>query len=118
MLLRPSARRIRAFLEWETGGLPLDPAWLRLQEATAGFPVAGPVMGRRPSAPTLRSLHMPVLLLVAASSRTHDPRHVAARAAELLPQVETAVLPDVSHHALPHTNPAATNRRLLGFLSR
>lgn len=26
MLLRPSARRIRAFLEWETGGLPLDPA--------------------------------------------------------------------------------------------
>jgi pimeloyl-ACP methyl ester carboxylesterase len=117
MLLRPSARRIRAFLEWETDGVPLDAAWLRLQEATAGFPTARPVTGPRPSAAALRSLRTRVLLLVAASSRTHDPRHVAARAAELLSDVETAVLPDVSHHALPYTNPTVTNRRLLEFLS-
>ncbi|MER6128715.1 alpha/beta hydrolase [Streptomyces sp. NPDC001795] len=118
MLLRPSARRIRAFLEWETGGAPLDAEWLRLQEATAGFPAVKPVTGPRPSAAALRSLHVPVLLLVAARSRTHDPAQVAARGAELLPQVETDVLPDVSHHALPQTNPAATNRRLLKFLGR
>jgi pimeloyl-ACP methyl ester carboxylesterase len=117
MLLRPSARRIRAFLEWETGGAPTDAAWLRLQEATAGFPTARPVTGPRPSASALRSLHTRVLLLVAANSRTHDPRQVAARAAELLPEGETDILPDVSHHALPHTNPAVTNRRLLEFLS-
>ncbi|MEU6316143.1 alpha/beta fold hydrolase [Streptomyces sp. NPDC047009] len=116
MLLRPSPRRIRAFLEWETGGVPHAAAWLRLQETTAGFPAARPVTGPRPSAAALRSLRTRVLLLVAASSRTHDPRQVAARAAELLPDVETAVLPDVSHHALPYTNPAATNRRLLEFL--
>ncbi|MFJ5528610.1 alpha/beta fold hydrolase [Streptomyces sp. NPDC093261] len=116
LLLRPSARRIRAFLEWETGGVP--PAeWLRLQEATAGFPTARPVTGPRPSAAALRSLHTRVLLLVAANSRTHDPRQVAARAAGLLPKVETHLLPDVSHHALPYTNPSATNRRLLEFLS-
>ncbi|MGW1156868.1 alpha/beta fold hydrolase [Streptomyces sp. NPDC002519] len=115
MLLRPSARTIRAFLEWETGGTP-PAAWLRLQETTAGFPTARPVTGPRPSAAALRSLHTRVLLLVAANSRSHDPRQVAARAAELLPEVETHVLPDVSHHALPYTNPAATNRRLLEFL--
>ncbi|MFC3576490.1 alpha/beta fold hydrolase [Streptomyces yaanensis] len=118
MLLRPSARRIRAFLEWETGGAALDAEWLRLQEATAGFPMARPVTAPRPSAAALRSLHMPVLLLVAADSRTHDPLEVAARAAKSLPRVETAVLPDVSHHALPQTDPAATTRRLLEFLSR
>ncbi len=117
VVLRPSVRRIRAFLEWETGGVPLDAQWLELQEATAGFPTAKPVTGPRPSAAALRSLHVPVLLLVAACSRTHDPLQVAARAAGSLPSVETAVLPDVSHHALPQTNPAATNRRLLEFLS-
>ncbi|OIJ98013.1 alpha/beta fold hydrolase [Streptomyces colonosanans] len=117
MLLRPTARRIRAFLEWETGGAALDVEWLRLQEATAGFPMVRPVTGPRPSTAALRSLHMPVLLLVAASSKAHDSRQVVAHAAELLPLMETAVLPDVSHHALPHTNPVATNRRLSEFLS-
>ncbi|GAA3805135.1 alpha/beta fold hydrolase [Streptomyces chiangmaiensis] len=115
MVLRPTARRIRAFLEWETGGVP-PAAWLRLQETTAGFPTARPVTGPRPSAAALRSLRTRVLLLVAANSRTHDPLHVAARAAELLQDVETHVLPEVSHHALPYTNPTATNRRLLEFL--
>lgn len=115
MLLRPTARRIRAFLEWETGGVPLDAAWLRLQEATAGFPTARPVTGPRPDAAALRSLRTRVLLLAAANSRTLDSPQVAARASGLLPDVETVVLPDVSHHALPYTNPAATNRRLLEF---
>ncbi|TXS78287.1 alpha/beta fold hydrolase, partial [Streptomyces sp. sk2.1] len=42
MLLRPDARRTRAFLEWETGGAALDPAWLRLRHAAADFPSARP----------------------------------------------------------------------------
>jgi len=117
MMLRPTPRRIRTFLEWESGAATPDAEWLRLQEATAGFPTTKPVTGPRPSATALRSLHIPVLLLVAAGSRAHDSRQVAARAAESLPRVETAVLPGVSHHALPHTNPAATNRHLLEFLS-
>jgi pimeloyl-ACP methyl ester carboxylesterase len=116
MLLRPSARSVRAFLEWETGGAPLDPDWLRLQEAAAGFPSVKPVTGPRPTPRALRGLDLPVLLLVAANSRTHDPRKVAARAEELLPRVETVVLPDVSHHALPHSAPPGTGRRLSGFL--
>ncbi|MFF7973873.1 alpha/beta fold hydrolase [Streptomyces sp. NPDC007905] len=117
MLLRPSPGRVRAFLEWETGGAAPDPDWLRLQEAAAGFPSAKPVTGPRPAPDALRTLDVPVLLLVAANSRTHDPTRVAARAAAVLPRVETAVLPDVSHHALPQAAPAGLARHLTGFLS-
>jgi pimeloyl-ACP methyl ester carboxylesterase len=117
MLLRPSPGRVRAFLEWETAGAALDPDWLRLQEAAAGFPSAKPVTGPRPAPGALRGLDLPVLLLVAANSRTHDASAVAARAAELLPRAEIEVLPDVSHHALPQSAPASLAGRLSGFLS-
>ncbi len=117
MMLRPSPRRVRAFLEWETGGVPLDPDWLRLQEAAAGFPAARPVTGPRPQAGALRGLQVPVLLLLAGNSRTHDSHRVAARAGATLPRVETGVLPGVSHHALPQAAPAAVGRRLTAFLA-
>lgn len=117
MLLRPAPRRVRAFLEWETGGAAGDPDWLRLQEAAAGFPAARPVTGPRPAPDALRALQVPVLLLVAANSRTHDPREVVAGADELLPRVESAVLPGVSHHALPQSAPDDLAGRVTAFLS-
>ncbi|MFE7857731.1 alpha/beta fold hydrolase [Streptomyces sp. NPDC057403] len=117
-LLRPSPRRVRAFLEWESGGAPLDPDWLRLQEAAAGFPsVSKPVAGPRPAPEALRELDMPVLLLLAGNSRTQDPHEVARRAAGLLPRVETVVVPGVSHHALPQSAPPELGRRLTDFLN-
>ncbi|MGI5454197.1 alpha/beta fold hydrolase [Streptomyces sp. CA-249302] len=118
VLLRPSPRRARAFLEWETGGAALDPDWLRLQEAAAGFPsVAKPVTGPRPAPDALRGLDMPVLLLLAESSRTHDTYEVAQRARKLLPRAETIVVPNVSHHALPQSAPAELGRHLAEFLN-
>jgi pimeloyl-ACP methyl ester carboxylesterase len=117
VLLRPSPRRVRAFLEWETGPTPVDPDWLRLQEAAAGFPSAKPVTGPRPSPEALRRLDVPVLLLLAGNSRTHDTYAVADRAAELLPGAEIGILADVSHHALPQSAPDELARRLSGFLS-
>jgi pimeloyl-ACP methyl ester carboxylesterase len=117
MLLRPTPRRVRAFLEWETAGADLDPDWLRLQEAAAGFPSAKPVTGPRPAPEALRALDVPVLLLVAANSRTHDTYEVTARAGEVLRHVVTAVLPDVSHHGLPQAAPPELGRRLTEFLS-
>ncbi|MFF9090135.1 alpha/beta fold hydrolase [Streptomyces sp. NPDC014991] len=118
MLLRPTPHRVRAFLGWETGGRLLDPDWLALQEAAAGFPSLRPVTGPRPAADRLRGLDLPVLLLLAGSSRAHDPSEVAARASALLPRVTTTVLPDVSHHALPHAGPAGSGRHLTDFLTR
>ncbi|MCC9706824.1 alpha/beta fold hydrolase [Streptomyces sp. MNU76] len=116
MLLRNTPRRVRAFLEWETKGSALDPDWLALQEAAAGFPSLRPVTGPRPAPDALRGLDLPVLLLLAGSSRPHDPSKVAARAEALLPRVATTVLPNVSHHALPHAIPPAANRSLAAFL--
>ncbi|MEU5632957.1 alpha/beta fold hydrolase [Streptomyces rishiriensis] len=128
MLVRPTPRRVRAFLEWETGGAGLDPDCLRLQEAAAGFPAERPVTGPRPRPDALRGLQAPVLLLVAANSRTsarprlpsggeaspaHEP---AARAGATVRDLETIVLPDVSHHALPSALPSGAGRRLIGFL--
>ncbi|WP_369237667.1 alpha/beta fold hydrolase [Streptomyces sp. R21] len=118
VLLRPSSGRVRAFLEWETGGVPLDPDWLRLQEAAAGFPTVKPVTGPRPAPDALRTLDVPVLLLLAGNSRTHDSRRVAARAAGMLPRAEIDILPDASHHSLPHTVPPGLNRRVADFLAR
>lgn len=117
MLLRPSPRRVRAFLEWESGGAAVDPDWLALHEAAAGFPAVKPVTGPRPAPDALRALDTRVLLLVAANSRTHDPREVVARAQALLPHVTTAVLDDVAHHALLQAAPEALARHLTGFLS-
>jgi pimeloyl-ACP methyl ester carboxylesterase len=116
MLLRPTPARVRAFLEWETGKGSPDPDWLRLQEAAAGFPATRPVTGPRPAPEALRALNAPVLLLVAANSRTCDTYDVTARAAELLPRVEADVVPGVSHHALPQSAPPELARRLTEFL--
>ncbi|MFF4485569.1 alpha/beta fold hydrolase [Streptomyces sp. NPDC001544] len=117
MLLGPSPRRARAFLEWETGGAVLDPDWLRLQEAAAGFPSVRPVTRPRPAPDDLRALDMPVLLLLAESSRTHDTYQVADRVGAVLPQAETVVLEGVSHHALPQAAPAGLAGHLSRFLS-
>ncbi|MEU6504758.1 alpha/beta fold hydrolase [Streptomyces sp. NPDC046942] len=118
MLLRPTPRRVRAFLEWETGGVPLDPDWLALQEAAAGFPATRPVTGPRPAPDALRGLEVPVLLILGENSRVHEPRRVAGRARALLPHVETAVLPGVSHHALPQcAADDALAGRLTAFLN-
>ncbi|MGX1561903.1 alpha/beta fold hydrolase [Streptomyces sp. NPDC055506] len=117
MLLRPTPRRVRTFLEWETGGAALDPDWLALQEAAAGFPGVRPVVGPRPNPGALRALDLPVLVLLAENTRTHNPSKVAARAGKLLPRATTATLPNVSHHALPHAAPAEASRRITDFLT-
>src|SRR3954469_12798502 len=45
---RPSADRMRTFLNWETAGMPVDPAWLRLMCLGTEFRHAKVVMPRRP----------------------------------------------------------------------
>ncbi|MEE1746078.1 MULTISPECIES: alpha/beta fold hydrolase [unclassified Streptomyces] len=118
MLIRPAARRTRAFLAWETGGAALDPAWLRLRDAAAGFPSTRPVTGPRPTPEALSRLDVPTLLLLAGRGRAHDPARVAATANRLLPRVTTATIPGATHHTLPLHGPTAgeLNRRIEDFL--
>ncbi|MFF0286032.1 alpha/beta fold hydrolase [Streptomyces sp. NPDC005262] len=119
MLLRPDARRTRTFMNWETAGAPLDPAWLHLRDEAAGFPSARPVTGPRPTPEALGSLDVPTLILLAENSRAHRIAAVAANAARLLPHARTAAIPGATHHTLPLHAPDAAelNRRIEDFLS-
>ncbi|MEV4299651.1 alpha/beta fold hydrolase [Microbispora rosea] len=117
MLLRPTVRRRRAFLGWETGHAALDETWLRLYDRAAAFPAARPLTGPRPAPEALRALRLPVLLLLAEHSRAHDIGRVAASAAALLPRVETAVLPGATHHTLPLAAPPEMDGRIEEFLA-
>ncbi|MEU6174832.1 alpha/beta fold hydrolase [Streptantibioticus parmotrematis] len=114
MLLRPTPRRVRSFLAWETRGAALDPGWLRLQEAAAGFPSARPATGPRPKAEGFRA---PTLVVLAGRGRVQDPVRAARGATRALPHAEVVTLPDATHHTLPHHTPAALDEAVSRFLT-
>ncbi|MGA5569338.1 alpha/beta fold hydrolase [Streptomyces pseudogriseolus] len=112
-VLRPSESRARAFLSWETGDRPLDETWQRLYALATTVPGRKLVVGGRPRAAELR---MPVLVLLAGHSRTHDAAKVAAKARRSLPRAEVTILPEATHHSLPLAEPEELNDHLLRFL--
>ncbi|MFB7474440.1 alpha/beta fold hydrolase [Kitasatospora sp. NPDC056184] len=119
LLLPPrTAAKARSYLDWESGGTGLDPAWRELYAlGSAGFRAARPVTGPRPSTAELAALAAPVLVLLAGRSRTHDARAVAALARRALPDASVTVLPDASHHTLLTAHPDEVNHRLTAFLA-
>jgi pimeloyl-ACP methyl ester carboxylesterase len=112
VLTRPSAARMRALVRWETGGRPVDDAWLDVAAAGAEVPAAPPVRAGRPDPARLGALDVPTLVVVAGDGRAQDPRQVARRAARLMPQAGVVTLPGVTHHTLP----AGAERVLTEFL--
>jgi pimeloyl-ACP methyl ester carboxylesterase len=114
---RPSPGRTRAFIEWETAGTRVDPAWLELLCRGSEFPGAKIVIARRPASDRLRASTVPTLLLLAEKSRAHDIGKVSANARELMPHIVHATLPGVSHHAVPTERPEQLNRELGAFFS-
>ncbi|MEW9533832.1 alpha/beta fold hydrolase [Microbispora sp. NPDC049125] len=117
-LITPTPSRARAFLRWETDGAHADPAWLRLYELAAQFPGARVVTGKRPRPDLLRALPTPALVLLAGRSRAHVPHRVASAVRRVMPHAEIAVIPGVSHHAMPWHEAAEINARIAGFLGR
>lgn len=115
-LLWPSAARTRSYLDWETGGAQLDPAWHRLMLLGAQFPKSKIVPGHKLSAQQLRTLEMPTLVLLAELSKTHDIRRVEANGRTSFGQAAFATLPGASHHTLPTKPAAELNQRLIEFL--
>jgi pimeloyl-ACP methyl ester carboxylesterase len=99
LFLRPSPARVRAFIEWEAGGAPVDPDWLEL--AAAGTVPKPAVLPRRPSVPVLRGLRVPTLIVLAGRSRAHDVRRVADRVRRTVPDARVHVVPDATHYTLP-----------------
>ncbi|GAA3496266.1 MULTISPECIES: alpha/beta fold hydrolase [Streptomyces] len=112
-VLRPNEARARSFLSWETAGRPLDETWQRLYALATTVPGRKLVVGGRPRTAGLR---MPVLVLLAEHSRTHDAAKVADKARRALPQAEVTVLPGATHHSLPVAEPEKLNDHLIRFL--
>ncbi|MBO8194314.1 alpha/beta fold hydrolase [Streptomyces oryzae] len=122
LLTRPTAARALAFLDWETGtpgSTEHDPgtvAWRELYAAAAEFPQQKPVTGPRPKPAALRELAVPALVLLAGASRAHDVRRVEAHARQWVPQIATATVPGVSHHAMPYLRAEETGALVADFL--
>ncbi|MFF4159360.1 alpha/beta fold hydrolase [Streptomyces sp. NPDC001678] len=112
MLLRPTVRRVGAFLDWEAAGTGVDEDFKRLYVLGAALrrrPVVGRTLDPTP-------LAMPVLVLFAGRSRVHDAEATADRARRLLPRARVEVLPGLGHHALPIAGAAAVDTIVLEFL--
>ncbi|MFI7006175.1 alpha/beta fold hydrolase [Streptomyces sp. NPDC050145] len=117
VLLRPTPRRVRTFLEWESGGAgALDPDCLALQEAAARFPAARPATGPRPAPDALRACTAPALILLAGAARVHDSHEVASKARELMPAASVKVLRGIAHHAMPPALSDEANHLIAGLL--
>jgi pimeloyl-ACP methyl ester carboxylesterase len=117
LFMRPSAPRLRAFLNWETEGARLDPGWLELAALGATLRPSRIVLPRRPDPGRLRTLTVPVLLLLAERSKAHDIQRVGDTASRLLPYLSTAVLPGATHHTIPTEDADRLQEPLLAFLT-
>ncbi|GAA4404807.1 alpha/beta fold hydrolase [Tsukamurella soli] len=103
LLLAPTGRRWRRYLDWETGGAALDPAWLRLGAAAADGSRMRPVRLPRPSPADIDRLAGQaggVRVVLAERSRYHDARRMAADLRRRHPWITVETLP-ASHHELP-----------------
>jgi len=116
LLARPSAARGEAFIRWETGGAPVNPAWLRLAGLAADLRWSRPVRTRRPARAGLERLAAPTLVVLAERSKAHNIRRVAAGAGARVPGVRVEVLPGASHHSIPVQHAGALSHLLLDFL--
>jgi pimeloyl-ACP methyl ester carboxylesterase len=117
LFVAPSAQRMRAFLNWETGAKPLDPAWLNLMALGTELPRSKIVMPRRPAAELFRAATMPTLILLAEHSRAHDIRAVTRNARRLMPHATIDLLAGASHHTIPTEDSEQLNHKLTGFFS-
>lgn len=117
LFARPSPARMRAFLDWETGGAALDAGWRRVIELGVAEPTSKIVMPRRPAAARLRACAVPTLVLLAGRGRANHLRRTARSSRRHLPNVDVQVLPDVSHHMIPTERASELNHALITFFA-
>lgn len=101
-LVRPTPAGVRRFLAWETQGRAPDPVWVDAYIAGAtGFDRTPIVRTHRPAADRLAGLSVPLLVVVAGRSRTHDPVRLARNVRAVLPGATVVDVPGATHHTMP-----------------
>lgn len=118
LLARPTEKRQRDFIRWETDGRGLDEDWLELIAlGAAHFPKSKTVVPKRPGRDVLATLTPATTVLLAAGSKVHDSRKLKVTVAESNPRLRTVVVDGTTHHTMPMIPAADLNRALLGALS-
>jgi pimeloyl-ACP methyl ester carboxylesterase len=116
LLARPSPQRLGRFLAWETGGRPVDPAWLSVVTAGAALGRSQIVLPRPPRPSELAGLTVPILVVAAGRSRSHDSTRLLRRVQRLLPNARTVTLPAATHHTIPTEDAADLADLISDFL--
>lgn len=116
VMLRPSPRRTLANLAWETSGADLDPTWLTLMAAGSTSPRPKYVQARPAKPEELRTLTLPVLLLLAGRTKAHNVGRVEAKARAGISDLTVSTLPEATHFTIPALHAADVDRELLAFL--
>lgn len=104
-----------SFVRWETGGHDLDARWLELWATPFGGRTTL-VWPRRVRAAELRTLAMPLLVVLAGRSRQTPASGMAAAARAALSGVRVVTLPDATHFTLPQQHPEEIDAALGDFL--
>ena len=116
--LIPARRLVFSMLQWMSY-TPLDPASPDVEQFFMAVRYFNLTHLKPPTVyrdEELRRLSMPVLLLIGEHEVIYQASQVIERARRLLPQVETGLIAG-GGHAFPAEQPAATNARLLKFLT-
>lgn len=115
IMVYPTRAGLIKHFRWMTQGYEVDPSWGELM-------IQG-ILTTRPQPPiravpfadsSLRSINVPVLVLIGGRSVIYNPEHAYARAAQLIPNVQAEIIPEASH-ALNAENSALVNTRILEF---
>lgn len=117
VMLLPSPKRSLANVAWETSGATLDPAWLALIGAGSALPRPKYVPARAAKPDELRTLTLPVLLLLAGRSKAHSVARVEAEARAGISNLTVSTLPEATHFTIPALHAEDLNRELLAFFS-
>lgn len=117
VMLLPSPSRSLANITWETSGADLDPTWLKLIAAGSTLPRAKYVTAHPAKPEELRTLTLPVLLLLAGRTKAHSTSRVDAKARAGISNLTVSTLPEATHFTIPALHAHDVNRELLAFLN-
>lgn len=117
VLLRPSDKRERDFIRWETRGQDIDDDWLDLlARGAADFPTSKTVVPKRPKVRELEELAVDTTVILAADSRVHDSRRLATRIGAFR-RMRSILIEGATHHTVPMSPAAQVNDALIEALS-
>lgn len=114
LLLRPTEKRQREFVRWETDGSPLDEDWLSLLAlGAAHFPKTKTIVPKRPRAGDLARLAVDTTVLFAHGSKVHHSARLASTIESVSPRLHPCVIDGATHHTLPMSPASEVNAAIM-----